>query len=209
MDSPQTGHTRRRAGRRPAQLHQPRGFRLPPPAQRLSAPARTPRRPRPGPRHRPTPRQPQHHRRPRPRQPHQPGVPPALSAAGAADQRRAVRALRDDRQAEHADALRQDRRPGLGARTDRPPKPRTGHGRRDKRTIRVLDAPEDLGFPAAAQVFLIERYTTRTVRKRPKGSRRYKKVLGALRAPAVRVGLPPMVGARLSNELSSSSRWCR
>jgi hypothetical protein len=51
-----------------------------------------------------------------------------------------------------------------------------GHGRRDKRTIRVLDAPEDLGFPAAAQVFLIERYTTRTVRKRPKGSRRYKKV---------------------------------
>jgi hypothetical protein len=52
----------------------------------------------------------------------------------------------------------------------------TGHGRRDKRTIRVLDAPEDLGFPAAAQVFLVERYTTRTVRKRPKGSRRYKKV---------------------------------
>jgi hypothetical protein len=51
-----------------------------------------------------------------------------------------------------------------------------GHGRRDKRTIRVLDAPEDLGFPAAAQVFLIERYTTRTARKRPKGSRRYKKV---------------------------------
>ena len=52
----------------------------------------------------------------------------------------------------------------------------TGHGRRDKRTIRVLDAPADLGFPAAAQVFLIERYTTRTVRKRLKGSRRYKKV---------------------------------
>ena len=51
-----------------------------------------------------------------------------------------------------------------------------GHGRRDKRTIRVLDAPEDLGFPGAAQVFLVERYTTRTVRKRRKGSRRYKKV---------------------------------
>lgn len=51
-----------------------------------------------------------------------------------------------------------------------------GHGRRDKRTIRVLDAPEDLGFPGAAQVFLIERYTTRTIRKRPKGSRRYKKM---------------------------------
>jgi len=51
-----------------------------------------------------------------------------------------------------------------------------GHGRRDKRTIRVLDAPADLGFPGAAQVFLVERYTTRTVRKRLKGSRRYKKV---------------------------------
>jgi Transposase DDE domain/DDE_Tnp_1-associated len=51
-----------------------------------------------------------------------------------------------------------------------------GHGRRDKRTIRVLDAPDDLGFPGAVQVFLLERYTTRTVRKRPKGSRRYKKV---------------------------------
>jgi predicted transposase YbfD/YdcC len=50
-----------------------------------------------------------------------------------------------------------------------------GHGRRDRRTIRVLDAPDDLGFPGAARVFLIERYTTRTVRKRPKGSRRYKK----------------------------------
>jgi predicted transposase YbfD/YdcC len=52
----------------------------------------------------------------------------------------------------------------------------TGHGRRDKRTIRVRDAPDDLGFPGAAQVFLVERYTTRTVRKRLKGSRRYKKV---------------------------------
>jgi hypothetical protein len=40
----------------------------------------------------------------------------------------------------------------------------TGHGRREKRTIRVLDAPADLGFPNAAQVFLVERYTTRTVR---------------------------------------------
>jgi hypothetical protein len=51
-----------------------------------------------------------------------------------------------------------------------------GHGRRDKRTIRVLDASDDLGFPGAAQVFLVERYTTRTIRKRPNGSRRYKKV---------------------------------
>lgn len=51
-----------------------------------------------------------------------------------------------------------------------------GHGRRERRTIQVVDAPADLGFPHAAQVFLIERYTTRTVRKRAKGSRKYKKV---------------------------------
>ena len=36
--------------------------------------------------------------------------------------------------------------------------------------------PPISGSPRAAQVFLVERYTTRTVRKRPKGSRRYKKV---------------------------------
>jgi predicted transposase YbfD/YdcC len=48
-----------------------------------------------------------------------------------------------------------------------------GHGRRERRTIRILPAPPDLGFPAAAQVFLIERYTTRTVRQRRKGSRKY------------------------------------
>jgi len=51
-----------------------------------------------------------------------------------------------------------------------------GHGRRERRTIQVMDAPADLGFPHAAQVFLIERYTIRTVRKRAKGSRKYKKV---------------------------------
>src|SRR5512143_1228678 len=67
--------------------------------------------------------------------------------------------------------------PWTGPTPRSPTKPSTsGHGRRDKRTIRVLDAPEDLGFPGAAQVFLVERYTTRTVRKRAKGSRRYKKV---------------------------------
>jgi predicted transposase YbfD/YdcC len=51
-----------------------------------------------------------------------------------------------------------------------------GHGRRETRTIQVLDAPEDLGFPHVAQVFLIERYTTRKVRKRTKGSRKYRTV---------------------------------
>jgi len=50
----------------------------------------------------------------------------------------------------------------------------TGHGRREIRTIQVTDAPAVLGFSHAAQVFLIERYTTRTLRKRIKNSRRYK-----------------------------------
>ncbi|MGH3854590.1 MAG: ISAs1 family transposase [Pseudonocardiaceae bacterium] len=51
----------------------------------------------------------------------------------------------------------------------------TGHGRTERRTIRVLDAPERITslFPHAGQVFLIERYVTRTVRKRHKNSRRY------------------------------------
>jgi predicted transposase YbfD/YdcC len=35
-----------------------------------------------------------------------------------------------------------------------------GHGRDEVRTIKVLPAPEDLGFPGARQVILIERYVT-------------------------------------------------
>ena len=52
----------------------------------------------------------------------------------------------------------------------------TGHGRHEVRTIQVMDAPADLRFPHAAQVFLLERYTTRKIRKRVKNSRRYKTV---------------------------------
>lgn len=51
-----------------------------------------------------------------------------------------------------------------------------GHGRREVRTIQVLPAPPGLGFPHAAQVFLLERWTTRKVRQRTKGSRKYKTV---------------------------------
>ncbi|MFV2110520.1 ISAs1 family transposase [Micromonospora sp. LOL_015] len=38
----------------------------------------------------------------------------------------------------------------------------TGHGRRIRRTIRVLPAPPDLPFPQVNQVWLIERYVTHT-----------------------------------------------
>ena len=49
----------------------------------------------------------------------------------------------------------------------------TGHGRKETRTIQVMDAPADLGFPHVRQVFLIERYTVRKVRRRKKNSRKY------------------------------------
>jgi predicted transposase YbfD/YdcC len=54
----------------------------------------------------------------------------------------------------------------------------TGHGRREKRTIQVTDATPQIRalFPHARQVFLIERYVTRRVRKRRKNSRKYKTV---------------------------------
>jgi predicted transposase YbfD/YdcC len=51
----------------------------------------------------------------------------------------------------------------------------TGHGRWEKRTIRVLDAPDDLDFPHVGQVFLIERTTVRTAYRRTKNSKKVKK----------------------------------
>jgi predicted transposase YbfD/YdcC len=51
----------------------------------------------------------------------------------------------------------------------------TGHGRWEKRTIRVLDAPDDLDFPHVNQVFLIERTTIRTLYKRTKNSKKVQK----------------------------------
>ncbi|WP_229686957.1 ISAs1 family transposase, partial [Longimycelium tulufanense] len=35
-----------------------------------------------------------------------------------------------------------------------------GHGRTERRTIQVLPTPDNIGFPHAAQAFLVERYTT-------------------------------------------------
>lgn len=50
-----------------------------------------------------------------------------------------------------------------------------GHGRRETRTIRVLDAPQGLDWPHVAQVFLIERTTERTIYRRDKKSKKLKK----------------------------------
>ena len=54
----------------------------------------------------------------------------------------------------------------------------TGHGRHERRTIQVMDAPGPIKkrFPHARQVALIERYVTRTTRKRKNHGRGYKKV---------------------------------
>ena len=64
------------------------------------------------------------------------------------------------------------RRPGLEARPVQHATEEKGHGRRERRTIQVMDAPEHVRkrFPHARQVALIERYVTRTVRVR-KGKR--------------------------------------
>jgi predicted transposase YbfD/YdcC len=54
----------------------------------------------------------------------------------------------------------------------------TGHGRQERRTIQVMDAPGHIQkrFPHARQVALIERYVTRATRKRKKHGRGYTKV---------------------------------
>jgi hypothetical protein len=44
-----------------------------------------------------------------------------------------------------------------------------GRGRREVRAIKVMGGPPGLGFPHAAQVFLLERHTTGEERKRAKG----------------------------------------
>lgn len=46
-----------------------------------------------------------------------------------------------------------------------------GHSRVERCTIRVQPAPEDIGFPYAAQVFLIERYVTDSPAGKPPLSR--------------------------------------
>jgi len=52
------------------------------------------------------------------------------------------------------------------------------HGRHERRTIQVTNAPACVKarFPRVRQVALVERYVTRTVRKRRKNSRKYKTI---------------------------------
>jgi predicted transposase YbfD/YdcC len=62
----------------------------------------------------------------------------------------------------------------------------TGHGRYERRSIRVLPAPEDLDFPDARQVFMIERTVVHTVRRWGKnGRKKTKKRTSYVKAYAV------------------------
>jgi predicted transposase YbfD/YdcC len=61
-----------------------------------------------------------------------------------------------------------------------------GHGRYERRTIKVLSAPSDLDFPDARQVFLIERTVVDTVKRRKKnGKTKTKKRTSYVRAYGV------------------------
>jgi predicted transposase YbfD/YdcC len=77
--------------------------------------------------------------------------------------------------------------PGLGIGPVTHKSAGTGRGRKETRTIQVLDAPADLGFPHVAQVFLIEGHTIRKVRRRRKNSRKYttRKIRSAIAVPGI------------------------
>jgi predicted transposase YbfD/YdcC len=66
----------------------------------------------------------------------------------------------------------------------------TGHGRIERRTIQVLPAPENVSFPGAAQVFLIERYVT----DRATGRSSAVAVLGVTSLTAQRAGPAQIAG---------------
>jgi predicted transposase YbfD/YdcC len=66
----------------------------------------------------------------------------------------------------------------------------TGHGRIERRTVQVLPAPENVGFPGAAHVFLIERYVT----DRATGHSTAVAVLGVTSLTVQRAGPAPIAG---------------
>lgn len=70
----------------------------------------------------------------------------------------------------------------------------TGHGRCERRTIQVLPAPENVGFPFAAQGFLVERYITHTT----SGKTSAIAVLGVTSLTATRA-TPPQIALHVRN----------
>ena len=89
-----------------------------------------------------------------------------VSADAMHTQRAHARYLVEDKNADYLLTVKQNQ-PGLFAALDALPWAEVpishvecdrGHGRTERRTIQVLPAPENLDFPYAAQVFLVERY---------------------------------------------------
>ncbi len=85
------------------------------------------------------------------------------------------------------------------------------HGRIETRTIRVLPAPEDLGFPYPSQAILLERYVT--IKKKGQWvSRNCEAVLyvtsldAALASPATCSPMPAATG-RSSTCTGSDATW--
>jgi predicted transposase YbfD/YdcC len=82
----------------------------------------------------------------------------------------------------------------------------TGHGRRERRTIQVLPAPENVGFPFATQAFLVERYITHTTT----GKTSAVAVLGITSLTATRAA-PPQIAVHVRNHWSIENKlhWVR
>ena len=81
-----------------------------------------------------------------------------------------VRALRDDREAEHAQALRQDRHPGLDERPDRPREPSTSAWSAATSAPSGSWTPPNTLDSRRGAAFLPQRYTIRTIRTTRKAS---------------------------------------
>lgn len=80
-----------------------------------------------------------------------------------------------------------------------------GHGRVERRTIRVLPAPPDLPFPHVAQVFLVERYVTRTA----DGSQSAVSIPAITSLTAGQAGPPQLAGYTRNHWSLESLHWLR
>jgi predicted transposase YbfD/YdcC len=82
----------------------------------------------------------------------------------------------------------------------------SGHGRTERRTIQVLPVPENVGFPGAAQAFLIERYITHHAT----GTTSAVAVLGITSLTAARA-TPPQIASHVRQHwgIENKLHWVR
>ena len=116
-----------------------------------------------------------------------------LTADALHTQRAHARHLVEQLAADYALTVKENQ-PTLFARLDALPRTdipahttnNTRHGRVERRTIQIHPAPDDIGFPDVAQVFLIERYVTDTT----SGKHSAVAVLGITSLPGHRADAP-------------------